>query len=506
MKLFISSLLLVSAHLPQHKATASLVSRNLGFMEMQMQSSQVSETNILLRTLLSETVNFLDAAFFTETDSTFQKVSCSIQAYKFGGLAGDEVGDIWNAIYTANVTITGQVFFLAETNVTESNVSEITSQAFEQDKDEVFVQVLQNSANPFLAHINYAVVRVDGATVASSNATTQAAAEQDDGPVMEVWMIALVGGAGAFLLVFCVVVTCICCMTVDDTNKNSKQPRPGTSSQVGGDPTLPSTTANNEETVDIESKSPSPAKSIGSQDSSTFTYNPKSARSMESRTFGSYFTSNTGIEMDVAAWQSGSVVNQHQIPFGQDISAIEHKKDLSLIQEDEEESSSAHPTSPTKSVKSRASGKYKNLLANTSGGSLGAKNGLTEAAVNDMKQEERAIQRPTSSRSGSSKQSSHRDALAIITASSSSSTNKHSNSSNNKDPLPILQSASNSSSVSDPIFPIKPAEDDDDSSFYGPSYDEDASAPRLNLNGPAAEVMNDLKDLSSEIDQFRGRL
>lgn len=455
-------LLLISALVPhQHPITATaLIVRELGNMEMELQSSQNSETNLLLRTLLSVTVNFLDAAFFTATDSTFQQVSCSIKSFQlFDGKAKNAVSNQVNALYSANITITGQAFFLEGTNFTQNNVSELTAVSFVNNKD--FLQALHDSEDPFLASVKHAVFKVNGATVAAENEETgnSTASGSNNGNGMETWMIALVVGAAAFLLVTCTMVTCICCMTVNDEHdmRKEKMSHPMKDQLEGTGAYPPSDLHIEDDGEDFAIKSPISGKSIGSQDSSTFTYNPKSVMSFDSRTISSFFTSNTA-EMDIAAWQSGSVINQNQISFGQDISDIEKKNDLSLIQEGEDESTS----SPVCISETPNKGKYRSLLS--SGNDNSPQLYLTEAALNDMELGERSVQLKHS-RSGNSTSVGHK----------------------------IM--AKNSS----------PAADDDDNSYYGPSLDEGTSTPCINLKGPAADVLSDLNDLSSQIDQFRGR-
>ena len=85
-------------------------------------------------------------------------------------------------------------------------------------------------------------------------------------------------------------------------------------------------------------------RSISSQDSSKFTYNPKSIHSSDGFTFASF---NTNSQFDVESWQKASTINRSVMaPFGQDISAIENKKDLShILEKDEESGSSSHDLS-----------------------------------------------------------------------------------------------------------------------------------------------------------------
>jgi hypothetical protein len=79
-----------------------------------------------------------------------------------------------------------------------------------------------------------------------------------------------------------------------------------------------------------------------SQTSSQFTYNPSSLRSTDAHTIASFAVQEGNIEINLEEWQKAAVVSgddEVAVPFGgQDISAIEHKKDLSLIVEGESES------------------------------------------------------------------------------------------------------------------------------------------------------------------------
>lgn len=67
-----------------------------------------------------------------------------------------------------------------------------------------------------------------------------------------------------------------------------------------------------------------------------FTFNPLSCKSFESKTLNSFLTTNTGVDIDVEAWQQGSKVPKDTSIFGHDISVIDNKKDLSLIEEGNE--------------------------------------------------------------------------------------------------------------------------------------------------------------------------
>jgi hypothetical protein len=356
----------------QNKTYAvKLVGLSIGSFDISMNSHQKSETTIVLRELLGVTVNFLDGQFYDHFGNQFQKISCSIKSYKIGDVKND------GALYTASVSITGLAFFLEKADINATDVTSFATNVLETYPDS-YSNALTDSQDPFLQALTKIDVHRNGNTVAST-----AVDSGEDGPVMESWMIALTAGVGAFLLVMCACLIFICCMPVDEDGSeyNNAKPKDFVQRVVTKTTGASSYNMDDDETDHYPQvgNSPSEIRSITSQDSSAFTYNPHSTKSLNSRaSMGSYFTNSTAMELDIAAWQAGSLIKdpQHQ-PFGNDISAIEKKKDLSLIAEEMEEEN----MSPTPAVR--------------------AKSRLTEAAVQDWeRQHERATNatiRPTAS-------------------------------------------------------------------------------------------------------------
>jgi hypothetical protein len=86
-------------------------------------------------------------------------------------------------------------------------------------------------------------------------------------------------------------------------------------------------------------RSTSPSRSIVSQDSSLFTYNP-AGMSRDEGTLSLGSVSNINIEtpnFDLKAWQKQNVISSvTPAPFGHDISAIEEKDHLSVMEEGDE--------------------------------------------------------------------------------------------------------------------------------------------------------------------------
>ena len=548
----------------------ALVDFNAGYIEIDMRSTEAPHANELLHAVLSATTNVVDSKF-RQSHEQYQRMSCSIRSYSFKDNT-DETDIKKMAPYAALVTIAGKVRFNQTKTWTQENVTDFVTSIFEMDVDKSFMKELETRGNdgiPFLSNLTYVAVRVDGDVVNEQITDTSNNSDIDtakNDPALDVWMIALIGGFGAFLLVLCAVVACICCIPLEDDATVKANLQKNQLTQHGTNPTRSASQMEDNIPIDEIDKSPSEVKSIGSQDSSLFTYNPKSVRSFDSKkSYNSYFTYGTqGVEMDVAAWQTttssnivpddyatstGASISANQISFGQDISAIEAKKgDLSLIQEDEENEStiagsvsvasdvcsplpSFHPHSPpthengnntvVSGSPSRASGKYKSLLASLTHSNSNSTHGVSKASLaqqyltsaakkdmhNDNDDEMIEIYSRDSESSGSGSQSSRYKANAVAQQSlsaalaagppSTTATNPVTLYKNINNP-PTSQSGTVDRNFQDDTVMSRPS---DEESSYGPSYFN--PSPQMNLGGNANDVLNDLNDLSAQIDNLR---
>ncbi|GAX24596.1 hypothetical protein FisN_4Hh114 [Fistulifera solaris] len=296
----------------------SYESRVLGDIEMRLGSTSSSDKNELLFEILTLTVGFLDDKlsqnFADDSSVDFDKVSLSAMSY--------DITEVHDG-YVASMTLTGRAFFTEGTSPSQQEVIDMTSQIF-QEENQDYLASLMVSSNVFLQDTQYAIVRVDGNVVSENRG-------QDGSNTfsMDSWIVLLVGGATGFLVVLTVCLLWYCCSYVNSEEPDAvvrKTPSKATKN-----------TAEEDESLNERSQTPSPVRSISSQDSSVFTYNPKSSKSVDSKTFGSFLTNNTGSEIDVEAWQKGSKVHKDNSIFGHDISEIENKKDLSLIEEGSDE-------------------------------------------------------------------------------------------------------------------------------------------------------------------------
>lgn len=297
----------------------SYESRVLGNIEMRLGSTSSSDKNELLFEILTITVGFLDEKLvqtYAGYDGVaFDKLSLSALSYDV-----EEANDG----YVASMTLTGRAFFTEGTSPSQQEVTDLTAKIFQEENQE-YLKALMVSNNLFLQDTQYAIVRVDGNVVSENRG--QADGKQN-AINMDSWIVLLVGGITGFIVVLLVCVMWYCCSYVssDDHDMNvRKTPSKATKNTI------------DDESLNERSQTPSPVRSIASQDSSVFTYNPKSSKSVDSKTFGSFLTNNTGTEIDVEAWQKGSKVQKDTSIFGHDISAIENKKDLSLIEEGSDE-------------------------------------------------------------------------------------------------------------------------------------------------------------------------
>lgn len=324
---------------------------------MRMRSTASSDKNELLFEILTVTVGFLDEklneSFARSNSIDFDKVSLSAVSY--------EIAEV-NDGYTASLTLTGRAFFADGTSPSQQDITDLTAEIFQAGNHE-YLESLIFSDDLFLQGVQYAVVKVNGNVVSENRG--QASVENNI-IGFDSWIILAVAGLIGFMVVLLTCLLWYCCSSInyDDEEEEAKHvrktPSKATRKTIGDD-----------ESFNEGSRSPSPARSISSQDSSVFTYNPNSAKSTDSKTFGSFLTSNTGTEMDVEAWQKGSRVHKDTTIFGHDISAIESKKDLSLIEEGSDEENTPDKRRPGASYLSKYPQSYLQAPERSTSGGVG---------------------------------------------------------------------------------------------------------------------------------------
>jgi hypothetical protein len=462
----------------------TLASISLGQIQMELRSRSpksdyTGTSDSFVMDLLSGSVYFLDKVlfeYFYDSDSVkFQKLSATIQSYDVHVDDGSMEDTIPH--YVATVRLTAQAFFLSQSMANQDLVISVAKAAFNDKKEDFLRTIWDVTQDPFLRQISTANINVTGVPLNSSEfvndiekSSIQDDADTKSDTTIDAWLIALIASGGAFCIVFMTCAACVCSTKLDDL--------PALQEPTKSKSTASQETDDEESRHDGESevnantnfgtnamRSPSTVHSITSQDSSIFTYNPRSTKSYTSngsKTFGSgFFTANSGLEMDLQAWQNGGTVikDENQIPFGQDISAISNKKDLSLIEEED-----------FNDLSGRLTGSSTQQYFKTTNGVMSPRQYLTEAAVQDLE---------------------HSDRWGSLTRASTSQNDSVSRDSN--------QYKSTRSTVGDTSLLGRKS-----SSISKSSYTlSENGASHLDLNGTSSDVINDLKDLSYQIDAYR---
>jgi hypothetical protein len=303
---------------------------------MQMRSARNTTPSEFILELLTLTVQFLDRAFHREYDNSstydFAQVRLSVSTYE---ITEDSSGG-----YLASIDLVGTSFFEEEA---PASVTPLVVSAFSAQNQE-YLNTLTMSEDAFLQGISYAVVTVNG------NVAMSKAGDDISQSSFQTWSIALIAGCIAFMAVLCgCLLAMYCCFS--DVPTSRARPAPGNKPVGSRD------TGDSSEIEDLDgdiyseqTRTPSPVRSITSQDSSKFTYNPSVTsrssvddfpRSRGSAENPSFMIHNHATDLDVeSTWSKGSTIpHGSHVPFGTDISVIESKKDLSLIQEGEDEQS-----------------------------------------------------------------------------------------------------------------------------------------------------------------------
>jgi hypothetical protein len=321
----------------------------LGQLEMEMGSRSNTNPNEFLVQVITQTQDFLNDAFsaiYKDTDYQFSHTSLSVSTYSIDSAAAtgraENNGDL---SYIASMDLAGTIFFGVAPP--QEQVSTVISAAFQQ-QNQLFLESLVQSTDPFLQDINYAIVRV----VKKSGNTNQANSSEASSD-LDSWMLAIIVGAGTFIVVFFCCLLFVCFTPLSELQPDDIEQQGSHSGNHTIKPIVTKDTMDNAsedgadfwEGEDAERPTPtslSPVRSISSQDSSRFTYNPKSGRSNDSDTGGGFLT-GPAEALEIEAWeQEGSINRSTNMPFGHDISAIEKNKDLSLIEEGDFEDVTPH--------------------------------------------------------------------------------------------------------------------------------------------------------------------
>lgn len=311
---------------------------NFGTLDFQMRSQNESDPADLVGTMLVSVVGFLTDTF-RDNFATFEQVRFTVNHFD---VASDGAQGFLGA-----VAVEGTVSFDAGVNddvPSPTDIALVASNAFQEYDQEFLDDLARFTDNPFLAGINFVLVKVNGVPATTGVSPLKTVVVEKE-PLLQTWVIALIAGLGTFVLVFCVCMTWLCCCTGDEEQSN--QETMGKTESRG--------TASASENGSV-AEVPMSTRSFTSQASSRFTYNPSSNRgSQHPANDFSVDESSDNDENDegnndgspghsnISRWlrESNKPLPTRKedvsISFGQDISEIQNEKDLSLIEEEADE-------------------------------------------------------------------------------------------------------------------------------------------------------------------------
>ena len=310
-----------------------------GAVRLELHSKSSSEARLLLSDLVTRTSTFLDKElqkYFSESTS----ISGEYYSHTVLGVVDFKIEQTGDVLYSAIIDFEGSSFFTTVPLPGAGFIVNLFKDAFQGDSRLDYVRDLQSSDIPFLRDVSFVVVELNNQVIASEDMTTDNTNKDStgSGTLSTESMALIVARSSAAALALCLVAFAF--FYCKRSKKASKlrvktiQSNQGTSE----DPESPV-------------HSPSPVHSICSQESSKFTYNPRSiytstssisALTMETKTISSHFSSlNVDIDngIDMGEWTRQTTISpMTPAPFGHDISAIEPSgKDLSLVMEGTDE-------------------------------------------------------------------------------------------------------------------------------------------------------------------------
>ena len=264
-----------------------------------------------------------------EYGDKFQRMSLSIISEGITAVGGDGFVD--------NVDISGTAYFTEGEGPSPVFMMDIIDDAF-SSMNQIFLETLSESPDAFLSQIASVEVSVERPSSNEGNAMDNDDNGDDDSLKMWVIAVAVASTAVCSLFLFCCI--CICCLgdPDEDDEHDLKQTdtdelptsRGSKSDDEDDHGIVENNTLSDENMGDLQvSTTNLDDNSIFSQDSSKFTYNPKSIVSAGDHTFQTYETDVEG------TWRQGRASNLAgtgiELPFGNDISAINGGVGMSRI-------------------------------------------------------------------------------------------------------------------------------------------------------------------------------
>lgn len=255
----------------------------------------------------------------------FQHLDLSVKEFDVGGEGRKNRRLSYAAEYSMAILYHGVSFYNSPDLPNKDYVQDLVSESFMGDARTQFIHELVDSRDEFLSNLQYMVITINDQVVANEDFahwSTTSTSEGDSGSNTSWILVAAVAGSAVGVMIAIAILFYIWRL---NRSKSFLE--------------LPSKYCTSEE-MDLELKStqsPSPEKSLISQESSKFTYNPRGSCSEDS-TLPSHISElqvDSTQAVDVEAWKKGGISPITPVPFGADVSAIvdEGGGDLSMVQE-----------------------------------------------------------------------------------------------------------------------------------------------------------------------------
>lgn len=340
-----------------HIATTLAATLEIPTIVMQLRSEVDSDNSELLTDMLDKTTKYMDdyfSAFYenTEPKDYFSHVAFTVNSFGIQGVTGS---------FITTLEFDGMLFFNSDPAPSEAFATALLTNAFQGVNLDLFLQKIFESNDSFLKHLTHLIVEINETPITEHSVAVDGGApssekDNDNGVIGDLPQLAIFVAAGAIVMLLIVLCCCLCrymfCKRkqVDDDVAPVKlnsisipDPRSPAQRQSRRSKSRPTKTNIAELYGRTRERTPSPVRSIASQDSSKFTYNPSGMSMMSKASFsvGSFSNfNNDAPSIDIDAWTRQNTISPvNPAPFGHDISAIEQKeRDLSLIEEGNEES------------------------------------------------------------------------------------------------------------------------------------------------------------------------
>jgi hypothetical protein len=132
-------------------------------------------------------IQFMDQIFKNAYADAFERLSLSINSR---GIESDNNGG-----FIVAVDLTGTAYFESKSNLSEKDVTLVLKDAFRKYND-LFLEILADSIDPFLSEISYAIVIVDGDSVVD-----EVVSDSSSDSNLPVWVIAVIAAGTGFVTI-----------------------------------------------------------------------------------------------------------------------------------------------------------------------------------------------------------------------------------------------------------------------------------------------------------------